>query len=74
MGHDVRFERVVMVRGLKSRDNFFLKFLYFGILLVIMVNNTRKGSNNRLLHLVDADYFFYRLIFDAYRVISHVSL
>ena len=34
VGHDVTFERVVMVRGLKSCDYLFLKFWYFGILLV----------------------------------------
>ena len=44
------------------------------ILLVRRGNNTRKGSNNRLLHLVDAGHFFYSLILDAYRVISNVSL
>ena len=32
----------------------FLKFRYLGILLVRRGNNTRKGSNNRL---VDAEYF-----------------
>ena len=39
-----------------------------------MGNNTQKGRNNRLLHLVYVEYFFYRLILDAYRVISNVSL
>ena len=52
-----------------------LKFWYLGILLVEgKITPEKVVINNRLLHLVDAEYFFYRLILDAYRVISNVSL
>ena len=70
VGHDVRFERVVMVRGLKSCDIFFGSFGTLG--LYSSEGEITPKKVGTIVYYISwmLNISFYRLILDAYYVIS----